>query len=342
MFKRKDKTSHKNDEIFVDYSKDIDVKKSDEEEAIPEHYEALEIADEVVVSKRQINEAIQQKKQNDFIEHKQRETALEKEETISVTNEEIDNIEEKTDSNDDQIVVDKFKGNENNNKENKDEDLSISREDDLTDNEEKVDDPAIEDEVYNQEMNKEKEHRIYPSFLHEELSARRQMNPLDKSKEEIVDDEVSEQVESEVKVEQEIKEVQEDTHDEIQEEIQEEQEPLDDIIDDEQDNIEKKQDLHSFFGVDSSVLKQGAKKRNKIEKKQLEESAKKPLYSFKHHRFYSKEEFTGFLNDNYANLDEIAQKILNDELFFRWLKEESNQFEESIIKMKKLKQELKQ
>ncbi|MGS0973645.1 MAG: hypothetical protein ACVCEJ_10525 [Candidatus Izemoplasmataceae bacterium] len=337
MFKRKNNQSQNNDEVYVDYSKDIDVKKTEKDEALPEHYEALEIEDEVVVSASQIKEATQLKKQSEFIEQKRREIAIEKEKNVTDDYENTDAIKEEIETIDEDVSHLSNEQEVMSNQET-DEDVSDSDENNLRDKEEIVDEPINIDDAFEQESDREKEHRIYPSFLHEELSVRRTMNPLDKIEGSNVEQENKEQPKKDIEVSQEIEDIQEETS----EEEQMEEETIDISIDDEQDNIEKKHDLHRFFGVDASVLKRGAKKRKKIEKKSLDENARKPLYTYQHHQFYSMEEFTSFLNSNYVNLDVIAQKILNDERFFRWLKEESDQFEESIIRMKKLKQDLKQ
>ena len=337
MFKRKNNQSQNNDEVFVDYSKDIDVKKKEEDEALPEHYEALEIEDEVVVSTNQIKEAIQLKKQSDFINQRKRETSIEKEKVVSDAHEKTEIIEEEIETVDEDISH-LSKEPEIKSDQETDVDVSVYDEDNLRDKEEILDEPINTDDAFEQESDREKEHRIYPSFLHEELSVRRTMNPLDKIEESNVEQENIEEPIRDIEVSQEIEDIQE----EKPKEQQMEQETIFASIDDEQDNIEKKHDLHRFFGVDTSVLKRGAKKRKRIEKKSLEDNARKPLYTYHHHQFYSMEEFTSFLNSNYVNLDAIAQKILNDERFFRWLKEESDQFEESIIRMKKLKQDLKQ
>jgi len=367
MFNRKPKTSHKNDEIFVDFSKDVDVKKTDEEEAVPEHYEALKVTDEVVVSKSQITEAMQQKAQEEFILERTREIAKQKEKDLLTSVEQNDVIKEDTTTStpldnvhysiDDQPLDEPLEEDleEIVGLDQSSSDLHVNvqvqQNDDSPTSNFNYDDylkqnRRLENEIPENEKDQRIEHRLYPSFLHDELSVRRKMEPLETEKD---DKEYMNQDDTKVKdVEIEDKEI-EDKEIEDKEIEDKEIEDKENIIEepispayDLEDEIEKKQDLHSFFGVDSSVLKQGTKKRKRVETKRQEDTQNKPLYQFKHHKFYSLEEFTTFLSSNYERLDEIAVSILRDERFFRWLKEESNQFEESIVRMKKIKQELKQ
>ncbi len=372
MFKRKPKKSHKNDEIYIDYSNDVDVKKVDEDEAKPEHYKALEVDDEVVVSSIQIKEAIQQKAQEEFIEQRINEAAREQEvikkqedsqaleseslkpETQINTSMEEELVEDKKNEveplEDTEIVkkTDEQKIEETN-KERIDEQQveNIQPKDDIDtyvetspqDEEdlqvEQIDD--VQDQSEDEEIDTEEEdtqdHPIYSSFLHEELSVRRNLEPIKhKSNEDqqTLDD-----------IDDTLQEIEEDSDEVIGEQIEMNEDVQEDSIQ-VQVSEEKKQDLHSYFQTDASVLKKGAKKQRKIEDKESLEDQRTPLYQYKHHQFYSVKEFMMFLESNYIQLDHIAHDILKDERFFRWIKEESNQFEESITKMRKFKHELKQ
>lgn len=345
MFKRKQKKSHKNDEIYIDYSNDIDVKKADEDEAIPEHYEALKVDDEVVVSNIQIKEAIQQKAQDNFI--KQKEESTLEELNIQEDKDEYKSLNNASDAEDEPFLNDDFTQEISNDQE-VDETLStkeISSLEEKNDKEFEVKvskelqshhkDGLFEDGVDHHEDDQQ-QHSIYPSFLHEELSVRRNLEPIenDLSK----DDDMVEDFDDSSS---------QDSEEEMKHSFDEEVDSIDDSQEDEellQTQIlhEKKRDLHSYFDVDASVLKRKIKSSRKKNDKVDQEDQRKPLYQYKHHLFYSMDDFMQFLESNYRQLNEIAQTILKDEQFFRWLKEESNQFEESITKMRKFKQELKQ
>ena len=50
----------------------------------------------------------------------------------------------------------------------------------------------------------------------------------------------------------------------------------------------------------------------------------------KRKKYTKVEDFIAFLNDNYLDLDEIADFVLADENFHGWLKKKSKRFDESI------------
>jgi hypothetical protein len=79
-----------------------------------------------------------------------------------------------------------------------------------------------------------------------------------------------------------------------------------------------------------------AKRRKRKEKtiEDFEDAKKRRLYKYKRTKFRKVEDFIDFLNENYLDLDEIAEKILTDENFHGWLKKRSKRFDESIDEFK--------
>jgi hypothetical protein len=370
VFKRKPKKSHKNDEIFIDYSNDVDVKKVDEDEAKPEHYKALQIDDEVVVSTIQIKEAIQQKVQDEFIEQRKKEAELKQkiideqktkqdansellvskdsvESTIDENLNELDQQETETDEAEE--IVEEINELKVQDKVGENEEEILYKREDSTSYEEPLSqeqenlpaekEASSQDFVYDDEFDTDEEeetehHPIYPSFLHEELSVRRNLEPINhKPTEEVKEDSVEDYEDDTDEFEEKLVDKSDEETEMNEDDEQYKEEPI---------SEEKKQDLHSYFHPDASVLKKGAKKQRKQKEKDNSEDQRIPLYQYKHHQFYSVREFMDFLESNYILLDDIAQNILKDERFFRWLKEESNQFEESISRMRKFKHDLKQ
>lgn len=83
--------------------------------------------------------------------------------------------------------------------------------------------------------------------------------------------------------------------------------------------------------VKKSVKKQkkvGRKKRKEIE--EFEDIKKRRVYKYKRKKYSKVEDFIKYLNEHYLDIDEIADKILNDENFHGWLKKRSKRFDESI------------
>lgn len=89
---------------------------------------------------------------------------------------------------------------------------------------------------------------------------------------------------------------------------------------------------------DPSIKKQ--KKPKKIRRRKqkeiedFEDIKKRRAYKFKRKKYTKVVEFIKFLDDNYLDLDEIADKVLNDENFHGWLKKRSKRFDESIDEFK--------
>lgn len=70
------------------------------------------------------------------------------------------------------------------------------------------------------------------------------------------------------------------------------------------------------------------KKQKEIE--DFDDIKKRRAYKFKRKKYTKVEDFITFLNDNFLDLDEIADTILADENFHGWLKKKSKRFDESI------------
>lgn len=70
------------------------------------------------------------------------------------------------------------------------------------------------------------------------------------------------------------------------------------------------------------------KKRKEIE--DFDDIKKRRAYKFKRKKYTKVDSFIKYLNENYLDLDEIAETILNDENFHGWLKKKSKRFDESI------------
>lgn len=361
LFKKKPKKSHKNDEIFIDYSKEIDVNLNMEDEAKPEHYKALKIEDEIVVSTTQITEAIQQKKQSEFIdqrlnkEHSTKafvsdEQTTKIEDVVKPGVEKVDEFsqhecekeleeEKNLDTQDNRFVEDEVEQTMDSDDTLEEEHIHEEERTSAIESESRMkketqiahfDEEEIDD--YEEEEEEEPEHRAYPSFLHEELSVRRNLSPLPSAKVEEEENQHTADIDDSVDTEVSQKEEKEESNVLVEESELVELDETD----------EKHQDLSSYFVVDNSVLKKGRKNKKKVRNVAEEDSPKEAKYQYKDQSFYSIEEFIEFLESHLGNLDEIAHKILKDESFFRWIKSESKTFEESITNMKKLKQQLKQ
>ena len=74
------------------------------------------------------------------------------------------------------------------------------------------------------------------------------------------------------------------------------------------------------------------KKQRDIE--DFEDVKKRRAYKYKRKKYTKVVDFIKFLNENYLDLDEIADKVLGDENFHGWLKKRSKQFDESIEEFK--------
>ena len=61
---------------------------------------------------------------------------------------------------------------------------------------------------------------------------------------------------------------------------------------------------------------------------------KRRAYKYKRKKYIKVTDFIKFLNENYLDLDEIADKVLGDENFHGWLKKRSKRFDESIDEFK--------
>jgi|GEM_PF-2101258 len=317
MFKRKPKKSHKSDEVFVDYSNEVDIKKNDEEEAIPEHFEALEVKDEIVVSKSQILQA----------------------KNIEAQNKRMDTIQKQQPNlESDQAQPLQINDNENVNKRDE-ENIDIPTEETIhhqervtSSTEREVKDESMEDkdqvfEAYETPVEDKSVSSNIPSFLQNEYGAAKsvvkKVEPQEEPDQEPAEEEAfatNDYTEENISLTNDSKKNEESY------EAEEEQ--------------ARKRDLRSYFHKDVSVLKRGKNYRKKTTTPN--EKKDRPIYSIKGHHFYSMEEFVSFLNTNYSNIEDLANAILQDEQFFRWLKDESIYFEDSIVKMKKFKQELKQ
>jgi DNA polymerase II small subunit/DNA polymerase delta subunit B len=70
------------------------------------------------------------------------------------------------------------------------------------------------------------------------------------------------------------------------------------------------------------------KKQREIE--DFDDIKKRRAYKYKRKKYTKVEDFIAFLNDNYLDLDEIADFVLADENFHGWLKKKSKRFDESI------------
>jgi hypothetical protein len=340
MFKKKAKKSHKSDEIYVDYSKEVDIKKTEKDEAKKEHYAALDIKDEVVVSTSQITQAKNQAKQDERIqeqlkqatktkdlEEKQHEEERHEEETPLVEadkNLDTDKFIEQDEKKEDH--TDEHAKQIESTLETKQKEPFIQEEDSdpfIETSEESVDEDI---ESFEEDLQEPSSSSTIPSFLRQET---RQTRTIKRPQEEFQDNEVTP-----------IEKNEEPKQEETQLEVR-----LEDALKSNHRDVEekqvRKQDLHSYFQVDGSVLKKGLR-RKKTKTKEETGNQQTPKYQIKHHSFYSMDEFVAYLDEHYERIDEIASAILKDEQFFRWLKEESIYFEESILKMKKIKQELKQ
>ena len=345
MFKKKAKKSHKSDEIYVDYSKEVDIKKTENDEAKKEHYAALDIKDEVVVSTSQITQAKNQEKQDARIQEQLKQAAKIKD--LEEKQHEEERHEEERHEEETPLVeanknldTDKFIEQDEKGKDQTDEHAKqiestldikqkepfIQEEDSnpfIETSEESVDEDI---ESFEEELQEPSSSSTIPSFLRQET---RQTRTIKRPKEEFQENEVTP-----------IEKIEEPKQEETQLEVR----PEDALKSNHRDVEEKqvrKQDLHSYFQVDGSVLKKGLR-RKKTKTKEETGNQQTPKYQIKHHSFYSMDEFVAYLDEHYERIDEIASAILKDEQFFRWLKEESIYFEESILKMKKIKQELKQ
>lgn len=86
--------------------------------------------------------------------------------------------------------------------------------------------------------------------------------------------------------------------------------------------------------LEKSIQKQ-SKKRRKSKRKQREiedfdDIKKRRAFKYKRKKYTKVEDFINYLNENYKDLDQIAENILNDENFHGWLKRRSKRFDESI------------
>ena len=320
MFKRKPKKSHKSDEVFVDYSNEVDVKKNEEEEAIPEHFEALEVKDEVVVSKSQILQA----------------------KNIEAQNKRMDKIV-KQQANLEEEQAQPLQTNDNENESNCDEEnMEIPTEETIHHQEQvvslkekEVEDESMEDidhvfDAYEAPVEKKNVSSNIPSFLQNEyVTSKREVEKVE------LQEEPNQDFEEEVGEETFV----ENGYNEKSISGKNDSKKNEESFDAEEEQA-RKRDLRSYFHKDPSVLKRGKNYRKKTIRPN--EKKDRPVYSIKGHHFYSMDEFVSFLNTSYSNIEDLANAILQDEQFFRWLKDESIYFEDSIAKMKKFKQELKQ
>lgn len=74
------------------------------------------------------------------------------------------------------------------------------------------------------------------------------------------------------------------------------------------------------------------RKRKEIE--DFDDVKKRRAYKYKKKKYTRVVEFIKYLDDNYLDLDEIADKVLSDENFHGWLKKRSKKFDESINEFK--------
>ena len=76
------------------------------------------------------------------------------------------------------------------------------------------------------------------------------------------------------------------------------------------------------------------RRRKQKEIDDFDDIKKRRAYKYKRKKYTKVEDFITFLNDNYLDLDEVADKVLGDENFHGWLKKRSKRFDESINKFK--------
>lgn len=72
------------------------------------------------------------------------------------------------------------------------------------------------------------------------------------------------------------------------------------------------------------------RRRKQKEIDDFDDIKKRRAYKYKRKKYTKVEDFIAFLNDNYLDLDEVADKVLSDENFHGWLKKRSKRFDESI------------
>ena len=76
------------------------------------------------------------------------------------------------------------------------------------------------------------------------------------------------------------------------------------------------------------------RRRKQKEIDDFEDIKKRRAFKYKRKKYTKVEDFIAFLDDNYLDLDEIAEKVLSDENFHGWLKRRSKRFDESISSFK--------
>ena len=81
-------------------------------------------------------------------------------------------------------------------------------------------------------------------------------------------------------------------------------------------------------------------KRSIKQKKAFEDVKNQRVYKFRKKKYTKVEDFIKFLNDNYLDIDNIAQEVLDDKTFYGFISKKSGVFETSIKEFKKIKEEI--
>lgn len=123
----------------------------------------------------------------------------------------------------------------------------------------------------------------------------------------------------------------------------------------EQANIESEEDkreLNEYFDDSRKVNAKQSKKKPKKQKvtkesrralkqrKAYDDIKNQRVFRFRKKKYYKVEEFIKFLNDNYLDIDKIAQEVLDDKAFYGFVSKKSGVFESSIKEFKKIKEEI--
>ncbi|QMS84887.1 hypothetical protein [Candidatus Xianfuyuplasma coldseepsis] len=122
--------------------------------------------------------------------------------------------------------------------------------------------------------------------------------------------------------------------------------PVEDVV-----TEEEKVDLNTFFET-SKLKKKKLKRRDrkKYSRKELRRRKKREkkgqgiedvkdqnLYKFRRKKYKTVEDFITYLNDNYLEIDSVAQDVLADERFFGWIGKKSGVFNQSLQEFKEIK-----
>jgi hypothetical protein len=87
------------------------------------------------------------------------------------------------------------------------------------------------------------------------------------------------------------------------------------------------------------------KKQPKMNKKEAKRQLEMDLYEgraleFRNEIFQNVDDFIEYLQKNYLQIDKIAKEIFDNEKFYEWLKQHSNNFDASLIVFKELQQKI--